>query len=99
MIIVGICLMLFGLIGCISGCSDSGDYETVSYHKVYKGSDGWYHGNDVEYLREKPNNVIIGALGFLGVLLGGAMTVVGFGIKPTNNTHPDDANNTHPDDK
>lgn len=89
LIVVGICMILFGLIGCVRGCSGSGDYEVASYHKVYKGSDGWYHGKDVDYLREKPNDVDMSILGISGVLLGGMMTIVGVAIKPKNDNHPE----------
>ena len=89
LIVVGICMMSFGLLGCISGFSGSGDYEVASYHKVYKGSDGWYHGNDVDYLREKSNDADMGVLGICGMLLGGVMTIVGVAIKPKNDTHPE----------
>ncbi len=89
LIVIGICMILFGLIGCVSGFSGSGDYEVASYHKVYKGSDGWYHGNDVDYLREKPNNSDMGVLGFFGMLFGSVMTIVGVAIKPKNDNHPE----------
>lgn len=81
LIVIGICMMLFGLMGCVRGFSGSGDYEIASYHKVYKGSDGWYHGKDVDYLREKSNNDDLGGWGVVGILLGGAMTIVGVAIK------------------
>lgn len=82
MIIVGICLLLFGTIGCFKGFSGSGDYEIGSYHKVYKGSDDWYYGKDVQYLKEKPRDSDGGMLGFFSALFGGVLTIVGISIKP-----------------
>lgn len=82
LIVIGICMMLFGLISCISGSSGSGEYEVATYHKVYKGSDGDYHGKDVDYLREKSNNKNMALLGVGGMVLGGVMTIIGIANKP-----------------
>ena len=38
----------FIFLASLSGCGSS-DPEFRTYHKVYKGADGYYHGRDVTY--------------------------------------------------